>query len=278
MNIVAKNLEVGYGPKTIIRDFDLEIGENEILTLIGPNGSGKSTLLKAVTGLIPYSGGSVTLDGKELGEYRSKEISRRIAVLPQMHEAPGDFTVEELVAYGRMPHQSWFTTDSPEDREIIAWALEKTKTTQFAKRSIRALSGGEMQRVWLAMTLAQKPRILFLDEPTTYLDISHQLELMRLVRDLCDEEGIGIVMVLHDLSQALDVSDRLIVLSEGRKYGEGDPCQVINCQMLDDVYHVNCDILDVQGRHRPVLAYNMPRSACCCRREPQRFHQRSRVC
>lgn len=267
MEINVRNLKVAYGSKTIVKNFNFDIREGEILTLIGPNGSGKSTLLKAVTGLLPYQSGKVIFDGKSLDQWKSKEISQKIAVLPQVHEAPGDFTVEELIAYGRMPHQSWFKTDSPEDREIIEAAMDRTGVRPFAKRLIRHLSGGELQRVWLAVTLAQKPRILFLDEPTTYLDISYQLEMMSLVRELCDSEGLGIVMVLHDLSQALDISDRVVVISEGKKYDEGKAEEVINCRMMSDVYRVNCDIVPLKGRQRPVIAYRMPKpdGAGCCR-------------
>lgn len=264
MEINVRNLKVGYGSKTIVRDFNVDIREGEILTLIGPNGSGKSTLLKAVTGLIPYQAGEVFYDGRELRGWRSKEISRQIAVLPQIHEAPGDFTVEELISYGRMPHQDWFRTDSDEDSRIVKEAMAKTGVTKFARRYIHQLSGGELQRVWLAVTLAQSPRILFLDEPTTYLDIAYQLEMMTLVRQLCDSQGIGIVMVLHDLSQALDVSDRVVVISEGRKYGEGKAEDVINCRMMQDVYKVSCDIVPIADRQRPLIAYRMPHTDCGC--------------
>ncbi|MDO5734041.1 MAG: ABC transporter ATP-binding protein [Eubacteriales bacterium] len=255
MDIKVRNLSVSYGSKKVIHDFDCEIREGEILTIIGPNGSGKSTILKAVTGLLPYQEGTVELYGRDLQDWKTKEISQRIAVLPQIHQAPGDFTVEELISYGRMPHQSWFKTDSKEDREIVAWAMETTGVKEFAKRKIHQLSGGELQRVWLACTLAQKPRILFLDEPTTYLDIAHQLEIMHLVRDLCDKEGIGIVMVLHDLGQALDVSNRIIVIQDGHKYSDGAAEDVINCQMLREVYEVNCDLVSVHSRPRPLISY-----------------------
>lgn len=258
MEITIHNLRVGYGSKVIVRDFNFAIREGEILTLIGPNGSGKSTLLKSVTGLLPYQAGRVLYDGREITQWKSKEISRQIAVLPQIHEAPADFTVAELIAYGRMPHQRWFKTDSPEDRAVIAEVMKRTGVTAFAERPIYQLSGGELQRVWLATALAQKPRILFLDEPTTYLDIAYQLEMMHLVRELCDQEGIGIVMVLHDLSQALDVSDRVVVMREGRKYDEGKAEEVINCQMMSDVYKVSCDIVSLQNRQRPVIAYRLP--------------------
>ncbi|MDO5738007.1 MAG: ABC transporter ATP-binding protein [Eubacteriales bacterium] len=255
MDIKVRNLSIAYGKHTVVKDFDCDIREGEILTIIGPNGSGKSTILKAVTGLLPYQKGTVHLYGKDLKEWKSKEVSQKIAVLPQIHQAPGDFTVEELISYGRMPHQSWFRTDSDDDREIVRWAMVTTGVERFAKRKIHQLSGGELQRVWLACTLAQKPRILFLDEPTTYLDIAHQLEIMELVRELCEKEGIGIVMVLHDLGQALDISNRIIVIQDGKKYSEGYAEDVINCQMLWDVYAVNGDLVSVDSRPRPLISY-----------------------
>lgn len=272
MDIQVKQLSVGYGSKIIVKNFDLAIREGEILTIIGPNGSGKSTLLKAVTGLLPYHSGEVLLNGRELRSWPHKEVSQQIAVLPQLHEAPGDFTVEELIAYGRMPHQSWFKTDSAEDRAIVADAMAKTGVTKFAKRRIHQLSGGELQRVWLALALAQRPRLLFLDEPTTYLDIAYQLEMMGLVQELCKRDGLGIVMVLHDLSQALDISDRVIIIKDGQKYDEGPPEEVINCRMMNEVYCVSCDIVPIKDRQRPLISYHLP---CCCR---QAEHQQHLLC
>ena len=260
MEIQINQLHVAYGQRSVIVDFSATIREGEILTLIGPNGSGKSTLLKAVSGIIPYQKGAVFYDGRELRDWKKKEISQKIAMLPQIHYAPGDFTVRELVSYGRMPHQSLFKKDSKEDREIVDWAMERTHTRIFADRYIQQLSGGELQRVWLACSLSQKPRILFLDEPTTYLDICHQIEMMELISCLRKEEGIGIVLVLHDIGQAMDISDRVMVLKQGKKYSEGKPEEVIHGKMLSEVYSVTCDLVEVEGRERPLISYEMAES------------------
>ena len=239
----------------MVSDLDIHIRKGEITTIIGPNGSGKSTVLKALTRLLKYRSGVVEILERDLKDYDTKELARLIGVLPQKHTAPPDFTVRDLVGYGRMPHQKWYERNSREDDAIVDWALEVTGTSHLAKKSIRACSGGEQQRVWIAMVLAQQPEILFLDEPTTYLDISHQQETMRLVKRLKRESGIGIVMVLHDLSHALEVSDYIVVIKDGKKYSEGTPLEVITPKMLREVYHVECQVVEIPGRHYPLLAY-----------------------
>lgn len=255
MEIKASNLQIGYGEKVIVNDMSLHICQDKITTIIGPNGSGKSTVLKAITRLIRYQQGNVVLDDRDILSLKPKELSRTIGVLPQLHTAPSDFRVKELVGYGRMPYQKLLSGQNDEDKEIIQWAMKVTGTWDFRHKSIYEISGGESQRVWIATVLAQKPNILFLDEPTTYLDISHQLETMQLVKNLNRETGIGVVMVLHDLSQALEVSDHIIVIKDGKKYSEGSPEEVITAQMMRDVYHVECNIMYVEGRTKPLIAY-----------------------
>lgn len=253
--ITARQLEISYGETLVVSDLDIHIRKGEITTIIGPNGSGKSTVLKALTRLLKYRSGVVEILERDLKDYDTKELARLIGVLPQKHTAPPDFTVRDLVGYGRMPHQKWYERNSREDDAIVDWALEVTGTSHLAKKSIRDCSGGEQQRVWIAMVLAQQPEILFLDEPTTYLDISHQQETMRLVKRLKRESGIGIVMVLHDLSHALEVSDYIVVIKDGKKYSEGTPLEVITPKMLREVYHVECQVVEIPGRHYPLLAY-----------------------
>ena len=255
MEIKAEALQIGYGERVIVEDMDLHIQQDKITTIIGPNGSGKSTVLKAITRLIRYQEGSVVLNGRDIQSLKPKELARTIGVLPQIHSAPSDFRVKELVGYGRMPHQKLLSGQSAEDKRIIQWAMEVTGTWQFRDKSIYEISGGESQRVWIATVLAQKPEMLFLDEPTTYLDISHQLDTMQLVKKLNRETGIGVVMVLHDLSQALEVSDHIVVIKNGRKYSEGAPEEVITRQMMREVYDVECDIISIPGRSKPVIAY-----------------------
>ena len=255
MEINAQGLEIGYGEFVAVENMDITVKKGEITTIIGPNGSGKSTVLKALTRLLKYRKGVVHLDERDLLTFESKELARRVGVLPQRHSAPPDFKVKDLVGYGRMPYQKWYSRNNEEDKKVIEWALKATGTWELRDKSINECSGGESQRVWIATVLTQQPEILFLDEPTTYLDISHQLETMRLVRKLNRESGIGVVMVLHDLSQALEVSDRIVVIKDGRKYSEGTPDEVITSQMMLEVYGVDCDIIHIPGRRTPLIAY-----------------------
>ena len=254
MELNASRLDIAYDGRTVVHGMEVRINRNEITTIVGPNGSGKSTVLKAITRLIPYRKGTVHLDGKLLKDYRPKALSRRIGVLPQVHAAPADFRVRELVSYGRIPHQKMLSGLSDEDKNIIDWAMTATGVKELREKSIYQISGGERQRVWIATVLAQQPEILFLDEPTTFLDVAHQYETMRLVQRLNRETGIGVVMVLHDLGHALEVSDRIIVLQNGRKYAEGKPKDVITPEVLRDVWGVSGKVIDLDGR--PVIVYD----------------------
>ncbi len=255
MEVNATRLQIGYGDYVVVEDLDICIGKHEITSIIGPNGSGKSTVLKALTRLLKYQKGSVFVDGRDLQDFAPKEFARRIGVLPQMHSAPADFRVKELVSYGRMPHQGFFSRLSKEDERIIEEAMRATGTYHLRDKSIHEISGGETQRVWIATVLTQQPEILFLDEPTTYLDISHQLDTMQMVKRLNRETGVGVVMVLHDLSHALEVSDRIVVIKDGQKYSEGTPNEVITSQMLREVYHVDGEIIHIPGRSKPLIAF-----------------------
>lgn len=251
----ADNLKIGYGERVIVEGMSLSISREKITTIIGPNGSGKSTLLKAMTRLIHFQAGSVLLEGKDLLSFKPKALASRIAVLPQIHTAPADFRVKDLVSYGRMPYQKLLAGKSSEDDAIVEWAMAQTGVLPFRDKSIYELSGGEAQRVWIATVLAQKPQVMFLDEPTTYLDIAYQLEMMQLVKRLNRETGIGVVMVLHDLAQAMEVSDHIIVIKNGKKYDEGRPEDVITPRMMRDVYDVQCEIMQVEGRKKPLIAF-----------------------
>lgn len=255
MEIKGENLQIDYGDYIAVANMDIQVKKGEITTIIGPNGSGKSTVLKALTRLLRYRNGAVYLDGRDIQSFDSKEFARQIGVLPQRHSAPPDFRVRDLVGYGRMPHQKWYSKNTFEDDKIVDWAMQATGTWHLRDKSINECSGGESQRVWIATVLSQQPEILFLDEPTTYLDISHQLGTMKLIKELNRESGIGIVMVLHDLAQALEVSDRIIVISHGHKYSEGTPDEVITPKMMKEVYDVDCDILHIPGRSKPIIAY-----------------------
>ncbi|MFI3231341.1 MAG: ABC transporter ATP-binding protein [bacterium] len=255
MEIKGNNIQIAYGNYIVVEDIDVSVYKGKITTIIGPNGSGKSTVLKALTRLLPCKKGEIYLDGVNVNEYSSKEFAQRVGVLPQKHTAPPDFTVKDLISYGRMPFQKWYKGNSEEDDEIVEWAIKIAGVDKLRDKSINACSGGEGQRVWIAMVLAQKPELLFLDEPTTYLDISHQLETMKLVKELNRVSDMGIIMVLHDLSHALEVSDRIIAIKDGKKYSEGTPEEVITKKMMKEVYNVNCDIINIEGRKNPVIVY-----------------------
>ena len=255
MEVNATGLQIGYGDYIVVEDFDILLSKHHITSIIGPNGSGKSTVLKALTRLLRYQKGAVCLDGKDLQDFGPKELARRIGVLPQMHSAPADFRVKELVGYGRMPHQGFFARMNGEDERIVDEAMRATGTYHLRDKSIHEISGGETQRVWIATVLTQQPEILVPDEPTTYLDISHQMETMQMVKRLNRETGVGVVMVLHDLSHALEVSDWIVVIKDGKKYSEGPPAEVITSKMLWEVYHVRADILQVNGRGKPLIAF-----------------------
>ncbi len=255
MQVKATDLQIGYGEHVIVNDMSVTINKNEITSIIGPNGSGKSTVLKAITRLLKYQKGEVCVDGIELSNYKPKELSKRLGVLAQKHSAPADFRVKELVSYGRMPHQKSMFGLTKEDKEIVEEAMKKTNTWHLRDKSIFECSGGESQRVWIATVLAQNPEILFLDEPTTYLDVSHQMEVMQLVKKLNRETGVGIVMVLHDLTQAMEISDRIIVIKDGKKYAEGTPEDVITPKMLMDVYNIEADIVKIPNRDKPIIVY-----------------------
>lgn len=255
MEIRAEKLGIAYGDYLAVSDMDIDVCKGRITSIIGPNGSGKSTVLKGLTRLLRYKHGSVYVDGRDLKAFSAKELARQIGVLPQIHSAPPDFQVKELVSYGRMPYQKWYERCNDEDQKIIDWAMKATGVWPLREKSINECSGGESQRVWIATVLTQQPEILFLDEPTTYLDIAHQMEMMRLVKKLNRENGIGVVMVLHDLGQAMEISDWIVVIKDGRKYDEGAPRDVITPKMMKEVYDVDCDIVNIPGREKPLIAY-----------------------
>ncbi len=240
--ITASKLKIGYENKIVVDNFNFEITKGEIVSLIGPNGSGKSTVLKVISRLMNSMDGVVYLDGCDIHRLPTKEVAQKLSILSQYQSTPPDFTLEELVAYGRMPHRKWYDTKTVQDEEIIEWALKQTRVEKFRDRSVNSLSGGERQRAWIAMALAQRSKVLLLDEPTTYLDISHQIEVMELVTRLNKEINLTVVMVLHDLNQAVRYSHRLVVINDGRFVMEGTPEEVLTKELLRDVYHVEAEV------------------------------------
>lgn len=241
----TQQLVLGYEKTEIIHGLNIEIPRRKITALIGPNGCGKSTLLRGMARLLKPSGGSVHLDGKAIGQLKTKEIAKRLAILPQGPVAPEGLTVRELVAQGRYPHQSFFQQWTEVDEKASEDALRITNMLAYADRSLESLSGGQRQRAWIAMTLAQETEILLLDEPTTFLDLAHQIDVMDLLVDLNKSRGSTIVVVLHDLNQAARYADYLVIVKEGHVFAEGQPKEVMTSSIIKEVFGLaNQVILD----------------------------------
>lgn len=240
--ISCKNLKVGYEQKVIIENLSLSINKGEVVSIIGPNGCGKSTLLKTLSRIIKPMSGGIYIQNESIKNLKSKHISQKVCLLSQHNDAPGDLTVEELVYFGRIPHKKWYESKTKSDEEIVNWAIENTGLKRYKNTPINSLSGGERQRAYIAQALCQKPDILLLDEPTTYLDISYQLEVMELVREINEKFNITIVMVLHELNQASKYSDRLVIMKDGEIVSDGCPKEVINKETIKQVYKIECDI------------------------------------
>lgn len=248
-----KGLSVSFKNNKIIDQLDLDIEKGKIYGIIGPNGCGKTTLIRAMSRSLRPQAGKILLSGSDIFKTRTKNVAKKMAVLYQSNSTVSDANVRELVHYGRFAHKEWWRGSAAEDTRIVDWALEKTGLAEFEKRKLNTLSGGERQRAWIAMAIAQKPEVLLLDEPTTYLDISHQLEIMELVTRLNKEEGITIVMVLHDINHAAGYSDELIVMKEGRIFSQGAPWTILESDVLKSVFHVEAQIIRDKDTDRPVF-------------------------
>jgi len=254
----TERLSVGYGERMIVKGLNVEIPNGKITAIIGSNGCGKSTLLKAITRIIPHQSGTVILDGQNIIRENTKTLAKKMAILPQTPEGAGGLTVGELVSYGRFPYQSGFGRLNKRDFEIVDWALEVTGTKEFKSRSIDALSGGQRQRVWIAMALAQETDIIFLDEPTTYLDMAHQLEVLELLQKLNEEQGRTIVMVLHDLNQAARFADYIIALKDGSVVKAGNSKDVITKDVLKEVFNIDAELGKDPRTNKPMcITYNL---------------------
>lgn len=235
-------LSVSYGEQFIVKNLSVEIPDKKITAIIGSNGCGKSTLLKAITRIISYQSGAIVLDGKSISKENTKTLAKKMAILPQTPESASGLTVGELVSYGRFPYQQGFGRLTKKDYEVIDWALEVTGTKDFKYRPVDTMSGGQRQRVWIAMALAQETEMIFLDEPTTYLDIAHQLEVLELLQKLNAEQERTIIMVLHDINQAARFADYMIALKDGEIVRAGDCEEVIQRDVLKTVFHIDAEI------------------------------------
>ncbi len=249
----AEAVTLGYRDRTIVEGLDLAVPDGEVTAIVGPNGCGKSTLLRGLARLLPVKAGRVLLDGKDLAKTPTKAVAQRIGLLPQAPIAPEGLTVAELVAHGRHPHQGILRRASHEDDLVVAQALELTGTTGLAERLVDELSGGQRQRVWIALALAQQPDILLLDEPTSFLDIAHQIEVLDLVRTLNRDSGTTVVMVLHDLAMAARYATHLVAMRDGRILAEGDPRAVVTEDLVHEVFDVRCRILTDPETGTPVV-------------------------
>jgi iron complex transport system ATP-binding protein len=251
--LVVERLSAGYGDARILHDLALAIPRGAISAIVGANASGKSTLLRTMSRLLRPSSGQVLLDGRSVHQTPARDLARRIGLLPQSPIAPEGITVDELVRRGRHPHSTLFSRWTAQDEQAVNEALAATRTLELADRAVDELSGGQRQRVWIAMALAQRTGILLLDEPTTFLDINHQIEILDLLTDLNRERGTTIVMVLHDLNLAARYADHLIALRDGRIHAVGAPEAVLTAEMVRAVFGLASRILPDPTSGRPIM-------------------------
>ncbi|NFG61127.1 MULTISPECIES: ABC transporter ATP-binding protein [unclassified Clostridium] len=250
--INIKDLKIGYDKKIIIEELDLSIEAGKVTSIIGPNGCGKSTLLKSIGRILKKEKGEVFLLNKDMDDMKSREIAEKLAILSQNPIAPSELKVEELVSYGRYPHRSNINKLSSKDKEKIEWALKVTNTIDFRERELSDLSGGQRQRVWLAMALAQETDILLLDEPTTFLDMSHQLEVLSIVRNLNERHKCTIVMVLHDINHAAKYSDFIVAMKDGKILYKDEPSSIMNKEVLKNIYNIDAELIRNKNYNVPL--------------------------
>lgn len=249
----GRQLRIGYSQKTVIPEMNVRIPTGRITSIIGPNGCGKSTLLKGLARIIPLQGGTILINGEDMSRLSTKQIARKMALLPQGPQAPAGLSVRELIGFGRHPYQSGLSSLTQKDREMIDRAMKETRVENLADQSVDQLSGGQRQRAWIAMALAQDTPLILLDEPTTYLDMAHQLEILELLKTLNETEHKTIVLVIHDLNLAARFSDYLITMKDGKIYGEGNVEEIFTTRMLKDVFHLDALIQNDPWTDRPTM-------------------------
>lgn len=248
-----EHVSISYGKKQILDDICMEFEQGKITTIIGPNGCGKSSLLKTVPGTVQPVAGTPVLEDRPLKSYSPKELARRIAYLPQIHDAPDDITIRTLVSYGRYPYRRFGGGLTREDERIIDETLELTGLTKLSDRLMNNLSGGEKQRAWIAMTICQQPKLLLLDEPITYLDVGYQVEVLELIRTLRDRLHITIGMVLHDMNFTARYSDRIYVLKDRAVHAYGTPAQIICRENLNTVFAIDSQLYHDDRNDCPIV-------------------------
>ncbi|MFG2651156.1 ABC transporter ATP-binding protein [Streptomyces sp. NPDC048436] len=264
--LTARELTLAYEDRTVVHGLDLAIPDGKVTVIVGPNACGKSTTLRALGRLLRPRSGAVLLDGEALAKLPTKKIAQQIGLLPQTPVAPEAITVADLVARGRQPHQHWWQQWSDEDEKAVTEAMERTDVAALADRSVDELSGGQRQRVWIAMALAQETDILLLDEPTTYLDISHQVEVLDLIRQLASptdegERGRTVAVVLHDLNQAARYADHLVAMKTGRIVAEGTPADVVTEELVQEVFGLECVVVPDPVTGSPLVVPGAPWAA-----------------
>ncbi|MFI7544947.1 ABC transporter ATP-binding protein [Actinoplanes sp. NPDC049599] len=257
MSLAARDITVGYDKKVISEHLDLVVPDGRFTAIIGPNACGKSTLLRALARLLRPGAGEVLLDGRDIHSRPAREVARRLGLLPQSSIAPDGITAAELVARGRFPHQRLIRQWSATDEAAVLAAMAATGVTELSGELVDTLSGGQRQRVWVAMVLAQQTPIVLLDEPTTFLDIAHQIELLELCVRLNREQGTTMVAVLHDLNQAARYADHLVVMKAGAIVAQGDPREVLTAGLVEDVFALGCRIIEDPETGTPLV---IPRS------------------
>ncbi len=260
--ISVRNLSVSYEDNNIIEDMDLSIPKGMITIIIGSNGCGKSTLLKTIARINKPKNGDIFINNKNIKKIKEKNIAKEVAFLPQGPVCPSGLTVRELVAYGRFPHQKLIGGLNSHDKEIIDWAINETGLSDFKDREVENLSGGQRQRAWIAMTLAQETDIIMLDEPTTYLDMSYQLEVLEVLEKLNKEKNITVVIVLHELNNACRFANNIVGLKKGKIICEGKPIDVINKSTLKEIYGINATLTKSENGEYPIcMEYELLREA-----------------
>jgi iron complex transport system ATP-binding protein len=253
VRLETRGVCLGYGDRSVVDDLTVRVPDGRVSVVVGANACGKSTLLRGMARLLRPTAGAVLLDGREIHRQPTREVARRLGLLPQSPVPPEGVTVADLVGRGRHPHQGVLRRWSADDERAVSKALALTGTVELAGRVVDELSGGQRQRVWLAMALAQETGLLLLDEPTTYLDVAHQVEVLDLLRDLNRERGTTVVMVLHDLNLAARYGDHLVAMREGRVVAEGAPAHVVTEDVVREVFGLDCRIVDDPVAHTPLV-------------------------
>ncbi|MEV5613132.1 ABC transporter ATP-binding protein [Streptomyces sp. NPDC052225] len=251
--LTADNVTLGYDQRVIAEQLSVEIPDHSFTVIVGPNACGKSTLLRALSRMLKPSSGRVLLDGSVIQSMPAKKVAKTLGLLPQSSVAPDGITVGDLVARGRYPHQGLLRQWSPQDEKVVRESMEATGVAELAERYVDELSGGQRQRVWIAMALAQQTPLLLLDEPTTYLDIQHQIDVLDLCAELHEEQGRTLVAVLHDLNHAARYATHLIALRDGAVIAEGAPKDIVTAELVERLFGMKCQVIDDPETGTPLV-------------------------